>query len=56
MVPADSIALAIGYRSGNRLFREIQGSDAELYQIGDASRVANFHYAIWDAYEVARGI
>lgn len=55
-VAADTIALAIGYRSNNALFREIQDMDAELYQIGDAGKVANIHYAIWDAYEVARGI
>ena len=53
---ADTIAVAVGYRSENRLFQELQGLDAQLFQIGDANKVANIHYAIWDAYEVARGI
>lgn len=55
-VAADTIALAIGYRSNNALYQEILDIDAQVFQIGDASRVANIHYAIWDAYEVARGI
>ena len=30
--------------------------DRPLYLLGDAGRVAYIHYAIWNAYEVARGI
>ena len=26
-----------------------------IYQIGDANKVANIMYAIWDAYEVSYG-
>lgn len=53
---ADQIILAMGYRSDNRLYQEIRDLDAELYLVGDAGKVANIHYAIWNAYEVARGI
>lgn len=55
-LPADQIILAMGYRSDNRLYNEIRDLDAELYLVGDAGKVANIHYAIWNAYEVARGI
>lgn len=53
---ADQIILAMGYRSNNSLYQEIRDLDAKLYQVGDAGKVANIHYAIWNAYEIARGI
>lgn len=56
MLEADQIILAMGYRSNNNLYNELKDLDTELYQVGDAEKVANIHYAIWNAYEVARGI
>ena len=55
-LPADCIVLAIGYRSENSLYQELKDLDRPLYLLGDAGRVAYIHYAIWNAYEVARGI
>lgn len=55
-IDADSVILCIGYRSENGLYQQLQGDIAELYQIGDANRVSNIMYAIWDAYEVASNI
>ncbi len=55
-LPADRIVLAIGYRPENRLYAELRDLPKPLYLLGDALKVANIHYAIWNAYEVARGI
>ncbi len=55
-IDADSVILCIGYRSENSLYDALQDKVAEIYRIGDANRVANIMYAIWDAYEVASNI
>ncbi len=55
-LPCDSVILAVGYRSENSLYRDLEGDIPELYQLGDAKKVANIHYAIWDAFEVANNI
>ena len=56
IITGDCIVLAIGYRSENSLYQELKDLDRPLYLLGDAGRVAKIHYAIWNAYEVARGI
>ena len=53
---ADSIILCVGYSSENGLYDKIENNVSEIYLIGDANRVANIMYAIWDAYEVANNI
>ncbi|MDU2063288.1 MAG: FAD-dependent oxidoreductase [Sporomusaceae bacterium] len=51
--PADSVILAVGYTSENSLYQAFKYEIAELHLIGDARKVSNIMYAIWDAYEVA---
>ncbi|MBX4270054.1 oxidoreductase [Clostridium estertheticum] len=55
-VPAETICIAVGYKSETTLFHEIKNSDAVVHIIGDAAKVANIMKAVWDAYEVARNI
>lgn len=55
-IPADSVLLAVGYSSVNSLYDELKYELPDLYMIGDARKVANIMYAIWDAYEVAANI
>ena len=55
-IPADSVILAAGYESCNELYHELCGEVDELYLLGDANRVSNIMYAIWDAYEIANHI
>lgn len=55
-IKADSIVLAVGYNSVNSLYDELKYEIADLHLIGDARKVANIMYAIWDAYEVASNI
>lgn len=55
-IPADSVVIAVGYNPENSLYRQIDPNYAETYLLGDARKVQNIMYAIWDAYEVARNI
>ncbi|MBP2653581.1 MAG: 2,4-dienoyl-CoA reductase [Firmicutes bacterium] len=53
---ADSVILAVGYNSDNSLYNELKYDLSDLYLIGDARKVSNIMYAIWDAYEVAANL
>lgn len=53
---ADTILLAIGYQPEQVLYHQLSKKIPESYLLGDARRVANIMYAIWDAYEVANHI
>lgn len=55
-VPADSVVLCVGYRSADELYRELEFEIPELYLLGDAGKVSNIMYAVWDAFEVANHI
>ena len=55
-IPADTVILAIGYRPNDTLYRELIDLDTPLHLLGDAQKVSNIHYAVWNAYELARGI
>lgn len=52
-IACDSVILAVGYRSNNELYAEAQKACTETYLLGDAAKVSNIMYAIWDAFEVA---
>lgn len=55
-VPADSVVLCVGYQSADELYRELEFEIPELYLLGDAGKVSNIMYAVWDAFEVANHI
>lgn len=55
-IEADSVIIAIGFKAVESLASELYGCGIEIYEIGDGRQVANIKSAIWDAYEVARGI
>ncbi|WP_312737053.1 oxidoreductase [Atlantibacter hermannii] len=55
-VNVDTVVYAVGYRSENRLWNEIKADGIESYLLGDAKRVNNIMYAIWDAFEIARNL
>lgn len=42
--------------SGQILLNELEGSSAEIYEIGDAKQAKTIMNAIWDAYEVANNL
>lgn len=56
IVKSDSAIVAIGYNSENSLYDEIKFLHPSVRMIGDANKVQNIMYAIWNAYEVARNI
>lgn len=56
LIEADTIIVAVGYRSDRELYDRLEPGDREVVLLGDARNVHNIMYAIWDAYEVARAI
>lgn len=55
-LPADDVVLCVGYKSENALYEELKDQVSEIYELGDARKVSNIMYAIWDAFEVANHI
>ncbi|MBS7525239.1 FAD-dependent oxidoreductase [Fusibacter paucivorans] len=55
-IKADSVIIAIGYNSENTLAQALAFESMDVNVIGDANKVKNIMYAIWDAYEVARNL
>ena len=48
--------LCVGYQSENSLYQELKYEVDDLYLLGDAAKVSNIMYAVWDAYEVANNL
>ncbi len=55
-LPTDDVVLCVGYQSENTLYEELKDQISEIYELGDARKVSNIMYAIWDAFEVANHI
>ncbi len=55
-VPADTVAIAVGFESNRELYDKLRGKIVDLYVIGDALQASNVMHAIWSAYEVALNI
>ncbi|WP_416173115.1 FAD-dependent oxidoreductase [Cryobacterium sp. 10S3] len=55
-IASESVILSVGYASNNTLYRSILDSGKEIHLLGDARRVSNIMYGIWDAFEVASGL
>jgi len=52
-IPADTVVLAVGAKSNNRLYQEIKDKVPEVYLIGDAQKPRKTLDAIHEAFEVA---
>ncbi|KGK88530.1 FAD-dependent oxidoreductase [Clostridium sp. HMP27] len=55
-IPADTVITSVGYSQNNALYNSLNDSDKVLYNIGDSREVHNIMNAIWNGYEVGRGI
>lgn len=55
-ISCDSVILSVGYRENNALYHELEFEVPEIYLLGDAKKVSNIMYGIWDAFEVANHI
>ena len=51
-VQADTVAIAVGFKSNNELYNKLHGKVTDLYLIGDAYQAANIMDAIWSGNEV----
>jgi 2-enoate reductase len=49
----DSLVLAVGYSSEKSIYEELKYEYSDIHLIGDARKVSNIMYAIWDGFEVA---
>lgn len=52
----DTVILSVGFREDCGVFDAWENSAREIYLLGDAKKVANIMYAVWDAFEVANHI
>lgn len=52
----DTVILSVGFREDRSVFDAWENSAREIYLLGDAKKVANIMYAVWDAFEVANHI
>lgn len=43
-------------KENNALYHELEFEVPEIYLLGDAKKVGNIMYGIWDAFEVANHI
>ena len=55
-IKCDSVILSVGFKEENSLYKELEFEIPEIYLLGDARKVSNIMYGIWDAYEVANHI
>lgn len=55
-IKADTVVLAVGYKSDKDLFYKMNGKIADLYIVGDANNATNIMNAIWTANEIGLNI
>ena len=55
-IPADSVILAVGVQRRKCAVSRVEFDVPEIYLLGDAKKVSNIMYGIWDAFEVANHI
>ena len=56
VIKTDTVALALGLKSDDQLFKSLVGKVTHLYALGDCKEPLNIMRAIWDAYEVGRAV
>jgi pyruvate/2-oxoglutarate dehydrogenase complex dihydrolipoamide dehydrogenase (E3) component len=52
----DTLIISRGRKSNDELFEKLEGQAKETYKIGDCSKAANIHQAVWSANELVRKI
>lgn len=55
-IGAETVILSVGYSPVAQLYETLREQGKDAWLLGDAKSVANIMYAVWDAYEVARGL
>jgi 2-enoate reductase len=54
ILKADTIAIAVGYKSDNRLYEMLKDSGLEVHIIGDCVKPRQILSAVWDGFHAAR--
>ncbi len=52
-IPVDTVVMSVGALPGEALYKELEGSDLEVYNIGDSAGIANVQSAIGMACRLA---
>ena len=55
-IKADTVILAVGFKSDRELFYKMNGKIADLYIVGNANNATNIMNAIWTANEIGLNI
>ncbi|AGY77118.1 hypothetical protein [Clostridium autoethanogenum] len=55
-IEADPIVLAVEYNYNKELYNSLKYEIPDIRLLGDARKVSNIMYAIWDAYEVVSNL
>lgn len=55
-IPCDTLITCVGYKANDSLYNKLAQGDIPVHNIGDSNKVRNIMAAIWDAYELARGL
>ncbi len=55
-IKSDTVVLAVGLKSDDKLYKSLRRKVAHLHALGDCREPRNVMGAIWDSYEVARMI
>ncbi|MFC1920447.1 FAD-dependent oxidoreductase [Chloroflexota bacterium] len=55
-INADTVVIATGLESEDKLYKSLAGKVARLYAIGDSREPRNIMGAVWDGYEVGSSI
>lgn len=55
-IKADSVILAVGYRSNHNLYDDIKFENTEIHIAGDCKKARNIRAAIWEGFEIGRTI
>ena len=56
VLEADTVIMSVGFRPLPSMKEQLDGLDADIYQVGDGRAVGSIMTAIWEAYEVAHSI
>ncbi len=55
-VEADTVVMAVGFKSENSLYKSLESYAGEVYVIGDAAGVDDIFNAIWGGFNLGKGI
>lgn len=55
-IGCDTVVICIGFEENRDLYKSLQYEVSEIFLVGDARKVSNVMYGIWDGFEIANSI